>query len=298
MSIAPECYPCVMEQALSAIHFAQLDSQQSYQVLEHTLENLQLSRARNWQVQHITRKLSDQCASFSPDLSQQDLYHTVKKLSLELTLPLLTHWRQQVQASQSPLHKAIHLAAAGNIIDFGALRHHQIDVASEVESLEKTPFDRYEIDALLHQLSHAKTLLYLADNVGELTLDRLLIETLLSEYPQLQITVALRDRPILNDATLQDAQDIGLPQIVHCISSGSIYPGTVYEETSEEFQKLFRESDLILSKGQGNFETLFEHNNPNLFFLLRIKCPRMERLSHSKQGFLALIQSTQTKESQ
>jgi uncharacterized protein with ATP-grasp and redox domains len=101
---------------------------------------------------------------------------------------------------------------------------------------------------------------------------------------------ALRDKPIINDATLEDAKEVGLDHLVATISSGSIYPGTILLETTEEFQKLFASADVILSKGQGNFETLLPVADERLFFLLRIKCEYMAVLSKVQKDNLVLIQ--------
>lgn len=99
----------------------------------------------------------------------------------------------------------------------------------------------------------------------------------------------MRERPIINDAVLNDALYVGLDRVATVISSGSIYPGTILDETSYEFRKLFDKSDLIISKGQGNFETLLDTATEKIFFILRIKCEMIARLSNTQRGDLVLM---------
>jgi len=124
----------------------------------------------------------------------------------------------------------------------------------------------------------------------KLFFDTLFIKELQREYPNLHIVAALRDKPIINDATLEDAKAVGLDRLVTTISSGSIYPGTILPETTAEFQKLFASAGVILSKGQGNFETLLPFADERIFFLLRIKCDYMAALSNVKKDNLVLMQ--------
>jgi hypothetical protein len=105
-----------------------------------------------------------------------------------------------------------------------------------------------------------------------------------------RITAAVRDKPIINDATLADAKVVGLDRLVTTISSGSVYPGTILTETTPAFQELFAAVDVILSKGQGNFETLLPLADKRIFFLLRIKCEYMAALADVEKGGLVLMQ--------
>jgi len=128
--------------------------------------------------------------------------------------------------------------------------------------------------------------MYLADNAGEIAFDRLLIEKISPE----RVTLVVRGAPVINDATLADAQAVGLDKIVEIIDNGSDAPGTILSDCSREFQRLYTDADLIIAKGQGNFETL--NNEPgNLFFLFKVKCPLVADLVNQPIGTQMLVQS-------
>ena len=123
-------------------------------------------------------------------------------------------------------------------------------------------------DGFRQALSKAHKILYLADNAGEIAFDRLLIEQLLPE----RVTLAVRGAPVINDATMDDARAVGLHEIVEVIDNGSDAPGTILADCSEDFNRRFAEADLILAKGQGNFETLSDDHR-KIYFLFKAKCP-------------------------
>ena len=116
----------------------------------------------------------------------------------------------------------------------------------------------------------------------------MLIAEIKKEYPEIDIVFAVREKPIINDVTLEDAKFTGMHDNAAVISSGSIYPGTVLPETSDKFQRLFNSADVIIAKGQGNYETLSDVKKNNLYFLLRIKCDIVAKKINAGLGFLVL----------
>ena len=289
-AIAADCFPCVINQILSTARLAKLTDAQTERVIAITKTELKKSKTAPLLVQHIVRRATDaiiQELGASPDF---DIYAKVKEESNAIALAYAEEFRNKIAISASPFETALQIAAAGNIIDFGAKRHGSINLEQELQSFEKTSFDRYDIEPFKKVLSNASTLLYICDNSGEIVFDMLFIEELQQEYPHVQIVAALRDKPIINDATLKDAKAIGLNRLIRTISSGSVYPGTILSETTEEFQNLYNSTDVILSKGQGNFETFLPIADKRLFFLLRIKCDYMASLSKVDKDNLVLLQ--------
>lgn len=264
MNTSLDCIPCFVRQTLEASRNVTDNPAVHEQIMREVLRwmsDMDMSLSPPALAQRIHRRLSELTAVTDPYREEKDLHN-------EMALKLLPGLREQVAASGDPLMTAAHLAIAGNIIDLGA----------------KSGLDESEVhDALLHasekplegdlgefrnEVAQAKTILYLADNCGEIVFDTLLIEQL---GPQ-RVTLAVRGMPIINDATLEDAVIAGLDQIVPTIGNGSDAPGTVLDECSAEFRAAFESTDLIISKGQGNFETL-SHCGKNIFFLLKVKCP-------------------------
>lgn len=289
--IAPDCYRCVVNHALSASHFAGLSEEQTRSIIKVAEAGLEESQNASILVQHVVRRVADAIIKAKGEASSFDIYAEVKKKSNLLSLDYAENLQKKIDASASPLEAGLQIAAAGNIIDFGARDHTSLDLDEELQTLGSVSFTRYDFDAFKKSVKTASTLLYLCDNSGEIVFDMLFIKQLQREYPDLKIVAALRDRPIINDATLADAKTVGLDRLVTTISSGSIYPGTILAETTDEFQKIYTSADVILSKGQGNFETLLPLADERIFFLLRIKCDYMAALSQVERDSLVLMQA-------
>lgn len=289
--IAPDCFSCVVNQALSASHFAGLNEEQTQRIVEVAEAGLEESKSTSILVQHVVRRVADAIIKAKGESSSFDIYAEIKQKSNLLSLDYAESLQEKIDTSVSPFETGLQIAVAGNIIDFGARDHTSLDLDKELRSLATVPFGRYDLVAFRKSLKTASTLLYLCDNSGEIVFDMLFIKQLQREYPDLEIVAALRDKPIINDATLADAKTVGLDRLVTTISSGSIYPGTILTETTDEFQNIYASADVILSKGQGNFETLLPLEDGRIFFLLRIKCDYMAALSQVERDSLVLIQA-------
>jgi uncharacterized protein with ATP-grasp and redox domains len=197
-----------------------------------------------------------------------DLYADVKKKSNNYILALEDELRKLIVDSKNPFESALKLAVAGNLIDFGA-KHDFSDemIHSEIEKALSSEFLKEDVIFLEDEIKKARKILYLGDNTGEIVFDKLFIERL----PKEKIIFAVRGKPAINDVLMEDAEMVGLTKLVPVVSNGSGIPGTVLKECSEEFRRVFDEADLIISKGQGNYETLSQLDK-KIFFLLRIKC--------------------------
>ena len=194
-----------------------------------------------------------------------DPFSVLKRKSNELALSLQDEIRNKISAAKDPLYAALLFSIAGNIIDYGSQQEFDAHQAIN-ECLSKTPaINHYE--KLRDDITRAKSILYLGDNCGEIALDALVIERLSP-----QVTFAVKEKPIINDALLADALDCGLDKICTVISNGTNCPGTPLQQCSHTFLDIFNKADLIISKGQGNFETSSEVRKP-IYFLLTVKCP-------------------------
>jgi len=197
----------------------------------------------------------------------EDPYRQAKERLNRIALELLPALRVEVQTANDPLSMAVRLAIAGNVIDMGI---HGIvseaDVRQAIQHALEEPF-LGEIVRFRQAVAEAQTILYLADNAGEIAFDRLLIEQLGPE----RVTLVVRGAPVINDVTLADAQAVELDEIVTIIDNGSDAPGTLLDDCSPEFRRFFAEADLILAKGQGNYESLSDNPAP-IFFLFKVKC--------------------------
>jgi uncharacterized protein with ATP-grasp and redox domains len=176
--------------------------------------------------------------------------------------------RALIDTADDSFGAALKLSIVANAIDFGAEKRSNIeDVIKTIHSMVEPPLLPEKIDCFRDAVDSAKSILFLTDNAGEIVLDRLLIE----QMPMEKITVAVRGRPVINDCTMADAKQVGLDDIVPVISNGTGIPGTVVQRCSHEFQDAWNTADLVVAKGQGNFETLVG-NTDKVCYLLKVKC--------------------------
>jgi uncharacterized protein with ATP-grasp and redox domains len=220
-----------------------------------------------------------------------DPYERVKKESNDLVLKLYPALKSQVQGSEDPLLTAIKIAGAGNIIDFGPKltadpnrSMEQIVNDSFAQALQDS-LDQAQYHAFKERLIEVKEILYLGDNTGEIVCDKILIEELVRRGKE--VTFVTRGEPTINDATLADARYVGLDKVATVITNGSDAPGTCLEDCSPKFVAAFQSAELIISKGQGNFEGLSDVPGP-IFFLFKVKCPVIALEVDAKIGTVAL----------
>lgn len=197
-----------------------------------------------------------------------DPYRVAKTRQNQLAMELFPEMKAMVKASNSPLMTAARIAIAGNMIDMGVNGNIcKEDVQQSVRQALDGAFYGEE-GVFCKEIGKARSILYLADNAGEIAFDRLLIEQMSPE----RVTLVVRGAPVINDATINDVQAVGLDDIVEVIDNGSDAPGTLLEDCNQDFRRRFAEAEVIIAKGQGNFESLCNQTG-NIFFLFKVKCP-------------------------
>lgn len=190
---------------------------------------------------------------------------------------------QKIKGSSDCLKECIKYASVGNYIDFSAVENVTEDtLVTLLERVNTEHISEEEFSCFQCDLEQAETLVYLTDNCGEIVLDKILIQLIQELYPQIKITVIVRGKSVLNDATLEDAKEIGLTKLVRCIGNGTGAPGTVFKDLNEDAKQALTDADVIVSKGQGNFESMVgEGFNPYYIFLC--KCELFVRRFGLKQ---------------
>ncbi len=218
-----------------------------------------------------------------------DPYIDAKKSANESALSLYTRMKDTVDYSNDTLETACKLAIAGNAIDLGP----QSEIGNMYTIIEDSlgyQLDQKHYRKFKESVDKAYLVLYIADNAGEIVFDRILIEQLL-QIKKLKIVLVVRKKPIINDATMEDARQAGLDQMATIISSGSDAPATILSQCSPEMMGYYQAADLIISKGQGNYESL-SGRPENIFFLFKVKCPVIARDSGYDLDSPVLISST------
>ena len=287
MRIYLDCISCFVRQALDAARLATDDEQIHEEVVRGVLRlasELDVSRsppAIGQQIHRLIRKLT----------GSDDPYRKIKSRFNNLALKLYPELRKRIMNSENPLETAVRLAIAGNIIDLGVKTSiKESEIEGVIRDCLTADFNNQRVQGFRNAVSRAERILYLADNAGEIVFDRLLIEQLPAE----KFTVAVKGAPVINDATMEDAKIAGLTNIVQVIDNGSDAPGTILEACSKAFRERFEDADLILSKGQGNYETLSDLDK-NIFFMLKAKCPVIAKDLCCEVGEMILQKSNSLK---
>lgn len=264
MKTSLDCVPCFLRQALEAARVITDDPLVHEQILRRVLRSaseMDLRQPPPVMARLFYRRLSEMSGL-------EDIYRPAKERFNRLAMELAPELRRRILEDADPLMTAVRVAIAGNVIDFG------INGGISEEDLHlalKRAFDEPltgQAEEFREAVGRAQRILYLADNAGEIAFDRLLIEQLPAE----KVVLGVRGRPIINDATMDDAGAVGLTGMVRVIENGSDVPGTALALCNEGFRRAFSEADLVIAKGQGNFETLSDESAP-IFFLFKVKCP-------------------------
>lgn len=264
MKTALDCVPCFARQALEAARMVSADPKVHEKILREVLRwtsDMDMDQSPPAMGQRIYRRLRE-------ITGVEDPYRAAKDHQNCLALQILGDLKAKLAAASDPLAAAVRLAIAGNVIDLGVTGSlTPSEIRESVSRALEVPFSG-DLEAFRTGVVKAKRIIYLADNAGEIVFDRLLIEQLLAA----QVTMVVRGAPVINDATMVDARTVGLHEIAEVIDNGSDAPGTILKDCSPDFSRRFAEADLIIAKGQGNFETLSDERRP-VFFLFKVKCP-------------------------
>ena len=203
---------------------------------------------------------------------EADSYEAEKKQYNAMMLDVEPEIEARLRQAADPVYTAALYARVGNYIDFGAMDHVSGEKLQElIQKAEGETLDPKEYAAFLQDMEQARELVYLTDNCGEIVLDKLLIRELLRAFPHVKITVLVRGSYVINDATWEDAETAGLTDLVPVVGNGTAIAGTSLKDLSPEARKLLDSADLIISKGQGNFETL-NGCGLNIYYMFLCKC--------------------------
>ncbi|MFX0006951.1 MAG: DUF89 domain-containing protein [Promethearchaeota archaeon] len=285
MKLEPECIGCLFNQMLKAFRLLKPDFSRKVIIkaqkeLMEYLINFDIEQRAAPYLGKITYNI------ISDLLNDNDPYYNLKMQYNSLVMKYFGEIVNVIENANDPLSKAILASALGNTIDFAS--QHEIDLISDVYNFAMEDLVINDYIKFRKSLDNTTHLLILGDNAGEIVFDKILILILKKYYPDLEIVYSVRSKPIINDATLEDAKFISLTDLIEVIESNDA-PGIILSEATEKFKKhFFMENGVILSKGQGNFESLYGMEIPQkeVYYLLKAKCNLMERIFKVKIGDL------------
>ena len=281
MKSASLCYPCFLKQAHSSLMFLTDDDARRISVLKEIakmLPELDPEQTPAYNSSLVLFRVNELMNAQDPYLQARQNYD---RLALEMTDKL----RAEIESSPDPLEEAVRISVVGNVIDLGI--KHQVDIEGTLERARGEGFKIFQIDQLKSALQESKRVLYILDNAGEIAFDKLLIEQIRKMGKA--VIAVVRGGPILNDAVMEDAKIVGLDKICKVIDTGNNFVGVVRENASPLFLKALDTADLVIAKGQGNYETL-EGTRANTFFILKAKCSEVAHHLGVEEGDLVLKQ--------
>ena len=286
MKVYPECGPCMLRQAGEAIDLATDDQRLKIDTINNVFKFL----ASNFKVGASSNKIGTNMHRIIKKKTKcHDPYIKKKEIGTQIAIGLFDEV-QKILKKDNSLENHVKIAILGNILDFAAL-----GLGSDFEKMIKDNLKKdlaiNHIEDLKRTIENEDSLLYLVDNTGEILFDKMLIEKFASY--DLDITVAVKEKPILNDACMEDAIAIGLEKLATLVSTGTDSVGVVYDDLSTDFREIFDSHSFIISKGMGNYEGLTELNlkNKDVFYLFSAKCSAIAKDSNVNIGDNILLKS-------
>jgi len=279
-----ECLPCFLRQTIQVARLSNCSKEQQLHVVQAVsmiIAEMDVRKSPPVNAAPIYRKIAEITGC-------EDPYYEQKRVSNQQALQVVSNLRQEIKGTDNELASATRFAIAGNIIDYGALETFDIDAALGQSRSAPLAVDHLpQFTEAILRLKQGSKVLYLTDNCGEIVYDSLLLEYL--QGRGVELTIAVKDGPIINDALEDDALEAGLDAYGRIITSSGRVPGTDLAACTAQFRAIFNSAELVIAKGQGNFESLSEVGR-DMFFLLTIKCPvaarHMAALSGVEAGSL------------
>ena len=273
MLLKPDCIPCILKMTVSAIHKLALDERSAKTLLSEILE-IPAFRGHAWDtssaevIEAVWQKIVER-------IGNPDPFSSEKSSQNEKVMALYPAWEKMINAAPDPFYLAVKLSILGNSMDL-MVADNSLTIEHSIAERLKVPLSNEDCAKFKQQIRASNHLLIFGDNAGEIVFDKLLIETI-RKFHQPEIVFVVRSTPTLNDATLKEAKAVGLDKIATVIENGidGPLPGTLLSRCSSEVQYRVERSDLIISKGGGNFDTLDEEKKylkKPVSFLLLSKC--------------------------
>lgn len=272
MRLNPECIPCLLGNQLER-YPKDIDNSKKIAYMQAILRVI-VDASDSMSAPMIMREITKiQRQMFGNEMDYSEIKRHFNQLMLEKEMDV----QKEINASEDELKLAIQFAIIGNFIDFGAMKSVDEQKLEEfLHSARDISVNEEEYISLRKDILDAKKITYLTDNCGEIVMDKLLIHVIQKMNPDANLTVLVRGEQVLNDATLEDAVQVGLTEMADVRGNGSDIAGTCIEELSEEARKIIYDSDVILAKGQGNFETM-QMCGLNVYYIFMCKCEMFAR---------------------
>ncbi len=283
MNIQIECYKCIFNQVFNITKRLDLDEKKASEVIREGMQNL-AKYDLSFKPPIIA---SDIYGKISNILNKKDLFEKEKKEAIKEALKFKPILKKRLEKSKNNLFDACKIAIAGNVIDLGV--NQEYDLQKEIKKIFEMNFYKNDFSEFKENILNAKSICYLADNAGENVFDEILIEIIKKHNPDVKIYYLIRSKPIINDVTINDLQGLEIFNLAEVIKSGVDTPGFCLEKANEKAKNIFYNADVVISKGMGNFECLYNECGRDVFYLFKVKCNPVAIVSNSKKDEYVLF---------
>ena len=266
MRLQDKCLPCVVNQVIKVANITGINTKEELlrEVFTY-LSKMNFDETTPEIIGEIFEMIKRHTDNPDPYKETRNYYNT-------LFMELLPEFESKIEQAENSFMSAIRYAIVGNIIDFNPIHNTLLeDIYDCFEKMEQLELAIDDSHALMKDISNAGTLLYLGDNCGEICMDKILLKKIKELNPNVKLLFGVRGKPVVNDSISEDAYSVGIDEYAEVIDNGDGSLGTVLNRTSPAFKEVYKKADVVIAKGQANYECLSEENK-NIYFLLMTKC--------------------------
>jgi uncharacterized protein with ATP-grasp and redox domains len=266
MRMHDKCLPCVVNQVIKVANITGVDTKEELlrEVFTY-LSRIDFEITTPEIIGEVFSMIKRHTNNPDPYKETRDYYNS-------LFVKLIPEFERKIENAEYPFLLAMRYAIVGNIIDFNPIHNTLLeDIYDCFEKMEELELAIDDSHTLMEDILCAKTLLYLGDNCGEICMDKILLRKIKELNPNIRILFGVRGKPVVNDSIAEDAYTVGINEYAEIIDNGDSSLGTVLGRTSPAFRELYEKADVVIAKGQANYECLSEENK-NIYFLLMTKC--------------------------
>ncbi|WOE69536.1 ARMT1-like domain-containing protein [Hydrogenimonas thermophila] len=266
MNLTPTCVTCIFSQSLRVCEKLQVDDKTTKKILDSVAGMIP-----EWSFDETPPQVA---ARVYPEIAKllqtDDIYYDFKREATEHAKAFIPFVEEMIDKYNDKFYASLKAAVAGNVIDLAAME--QFDLQEEVAKVFDSPFEIDDSEELRKILQNSKNLLVVGDNAGEHLFDKVMMKCLKNLFPNLHIFYAVRGKPIINDITIDEAIEAGIDEVAEIIDSGVDTPGLDLNRASDKMLSVYKQADVVLAKGMGNYESLYGISTRPTFFLLKVKC--------------------------
>lgn len=260
MRIHDKCLPCVVNQVVKVANITGVDKKE--ELLREVFTYLS---KMDFEIT-IPEIVGEIFGMIKKHINNPDPYKETRNYYNALFLKLLPEFERKIEQAGNSFQLALRYAIVGNIIDFNPIHNTLLeDIFDYFEKMEQLELTIDDSKTLMEDISNAKILLYLGDNCGEICMDKILLKRIKELNSNVKILFGVRGKPVVNDSIAEDAYAVGIDEYAEIIDNGDGSLGTVLNRTSPEFKKVYKKADIVIAKGQANYECLSEENK-NIYF--------------------------------